>query len=344
MKKIILLHLFLSAGNLLFAQTGYFICENFNALPFHSFPILKTTENHIAVFKINTLIQLTELNKIIDTTDKVIFDKLFNTNDSVSYGKTSIDYNILCNTSTIFSVAVSSEWCGASCGHWTNYYNFNSANGDLISLYDLLDKNKISAAANYLQMKRTAHFISQLKNIESNEPVDTLSILEEINNSHLGYFYFRNDSFFIDDEECLSKLEKYLDLNMTTAFSYSELQLYLNKYGTALFKENKKGIDKFRGEHFPQLYIGTTSDARTFYFSYKFYYDTNGEGFIAFTTDGIARLLNGTLENNHFILTENDSDFNDTGFIKADLFKGIITGFYTSADGRTNYTFSAKKM
>ncbi len=326
MKKIFLLFVCIGFTSPLLSQKGYFDYTVVVDSPSYSFPILKMDFDNNTVLKINTLLQLSELNMLSMTNDKNIFRLVYSFDDSIPFGETWINYNILSNTPSIFSVAIAVEWCGASCGHWTNYYNFNSGNGDIISVYDLLDTKTVTEATSYIQLKRTLHFLTQFNNLDETETVDTTSILSEIENSNLPYFYIAHDSIFIDDEECLTKADKLGDLDMITAFSFTELKKYLSDYGATLLSNSKMNISSFHGTDFPQLYKGTLDDSIPFYFSYRFYYDNNGSGFFAFTKDGIAHGLEGTFEGNHFDLTEPDENYNDKGFIKADFVDGKIIG------------------
>lgn len=342
MKKIFFTFLyFYSTTSLLFAQKGYFNCEVVTDTPMYSFPVLKMNSDNNTALKINTLLQLTELNKIILPSDKNIFNQVYDTDDSIPFGETWLDFEILNNTSTVFSVAINVEWCGASCGHWTNYYNFNSGNGDIISMYDLIDSSEIFIASESIIEKRTQHFINELNNMVEGETVDTTSVLNEMNSNNLNYFYIRNDSVFFDDEHCLSKAEKYYTLDMITSFSSGELKNYLNYYGQSVLSGIKNDVSKFQGKGFPQLYKGITNDSAEFYFTFSFANDQNGGGLIVFDKDGISHSFDGTLVNNHFDLTCHDNDYNDSGFINAVIFKNKITGIYKSVDGKTNYSFVA---
>lgn len=310
----------------------------------YSFPVIKGRENPQTVLKINTMLQLTELSKTIHDTDKNIFSELYDTSGEVSFGVTSLGFEILTNNSKNLSIAINAEWCGASCGHWTNYYNFNPRNGDAISLYDLIDSAKITAATDSILEKRIRHFMNQLKNITDEEMIDTNEVINDMNNSNLSYFFIRNDSIFIDDEECLSKFEKHFDLDMKTVFTLEELNPWLNEYGKAVLSDSKKEISNFRGKDFPQLFYGQMKDSLSFFFSFRLYYEYNGSGFFAFTKDGIAHSLDGTYDNNHFELTEHDINFNDIGFIKADYHDGKISGNYFSKEGKILFPFNAIRM
>lgn len=328
-----------------YSQKGYLDFKTISKGQDFTFPVFQSASDTRVSDKINTILQLFELQLLYQKNAANVFKEFQITSDSIMEGNTSLIFNIIENNTEVLSVSVAREWCGASCNHWTEYYNFNSGNGDLISLYDLIEKDKINVAMAVINWKRTFNFISQLSNLNSEQTIDTTSVLSEINNSILKYFYIKNDSVFISDEECLSKFEKiYYELNMISSFSADDLKPYLNNYGKAVLSNSKASVTKFNGRYFPQLYQGNTSDSALFYFTFDFFYDFNGSGFIAFKNNAVVHLFDGTLENDEFDLTEHDKDYTDIGFIKANIIKGKIIGTYKSFDGKINYSFSAERM
>ena len=191
MKKIIFTLIFFGFSIHLFAEYNYFDCKTITESPMFAFPVLNMTKDSITILKINTLLlQLTELNKTIYSSDRSIFSDLYDTSGEVSFGVTSMGFEVLANTYKIFSMALYIEWCVTFCGHWTNYYNYNSNSdyGDLISLYDLIDTNKITQAMDTILEKRITHFMDQLIYIPEGELIDTNSVTVEIKNSLLNYF------------------------------------------------------------------------------------------------------------------------------------------------------------
>ncbi len=337
--------LLISFASFVSAQKGHFGFDTITRGTEYSFPVFHSPADSIVEIKINVFLQLFELQLLADKDETNLFKELRITDDSIVFGATSLIFEVIENSDKILSVAVSKEWCGASCNHWTAYYNFNSGNGDMMSIYDFIEKDKINIAISVINGKRTFNFLNQLKNLNSEQAIDTTAVFNEIDNSNLDFFYFRNDSLFISDEECLSKFEKaYYDLNMITGFSTAELKPYLNEYGKTVLSISKKDISKFSGNKFPQLYKGKTNDSIEFYFTFDFYYDFNGSGFIAMEKERTIHSFDGRFENNNFDLTEHDNNYYDVGFIKAALVNGKIIGSYKSVNGKINYTFSATKM
>ncbi|GDX53164.1 hypothetical protein LBMAG27_22110 [Bacteroidota bacterium] len=238
------------------AQKKYFNFQTITKDSNFSFPIFQSSSDSIVENKINVLLQLYELQLLYEHNETNLFKILQITSDSVIQGNTSLFFNVIENSDKILSVSFSKEWCSASCNYLTEYYNFNSGNGDLISFYDFIQRDKINSAIAAVTEKRKFNFLNQLPNLKSEQTIDTASVLSELINSNLHYFYIKNDSVFISDDECLSKFEKiYYDLNMITGFSAEELKPYLNDYGKTVYSNSKKTIAKFHGNNFPQLYF-----------------------------------------------------------------------------------------
>jgi len=107
----------------------------------YAIPLIKSEHHSNVANKINQIIQMSQVYKSYN----VVGDKLFTEmQDENGYGKTYLDYEILQNSSSILSIKFTDETMTAYPDYHTAYLNFNSSTGDIIDLFELLNKSGVN--------------------------------------------------------------------------------------------------------------------------------------------------------------------------------------------------------
>ena len=168
----------------------------------YSFPIFKS-EDSLTSFKINTYLQLWELNLLIEKNKAYPFSMINKDGNEELYEGfkplSDIHYKIMENTTKMLSLKISScTSISAEC--WTNYYSFNPQNGDRYFLSDFVNKDDKKKFKDVITEKSKQYFIKQCEAF-SDEVSFSLknSILAKIDkwkkNDLTDEFYFSEDSF-----------------------------------------------------------------------------------------------------------------------------------------------------
>jgi hypothetical protein len=167
----------------------------------------------------------------------------------------------------VLSLSFNESSCGMTCWYWDRYYNFNPANGDLITIEDLFTSEDFKKFKPLIIKRRIDNLASQLESDSiSIDPGFKDELLEEktnsIENDDLSDFFIKNNSLFVDGENLLSKNEKFSGIDMTCEFKLNEFKHYLNDYGKAIFMNTSTPLPSFRSTHLPQLYTGTIGNEK----------------------------------------------------------------------------------
>ncbi|MDM1547482.1 hypothetical protein HX096_06350 [Empedobacter falsenii] len=209
------------------------------------FPFV-TTPSKIISENINQYLSVAYLeNADLSTNDPFQFVK----KNSTFYG-----YNHFKNSIPVITLSIDSEFCGSYCEGATEYVNFDQGNGQLITLKDLLEPNKVEALNKILNQKvrkEIQQFIQQipdLKNLKKDDIefyTNQRSIYEECLEYvdiyklyDYGYkYHFSNDSIYFERGRCSNRAMRALDDlgRFVIGFSKKEIHPYLSTYGNNLY-------------------------------------------------------------------------------------------------------------
>ncbi len=292
-----------------FGQNNFLKIEKISEGKEFHFPIVQCTDKLIEE-KINILLQLGELDLIKGKEKESIFEVTTINNGTIYGGKVSIDYKVLANTDKILSIKFNQSSCGATCAYWVRYHNFNPKNGDRYGLKDFFND------ANYKTFKSIITPLRQnkiKKQIEQQiKSGDNLEQLEEylysyIENDDLDDYYFTSDSLYFDNENLLSKHDKFWDLDHITAVSIETVKHLLNDFGKSALITGEN-LKTFRSMTEPQLYEGTLDNKSRFYLLFKEDYQNHFIGTYAYKKYGRAISLEGSLDNDEYMFKESNDD------------------------------------
>ena len=306
MNKIILVALLiLTSVGVPNAQPGYFSIKKIRKNRSLSFPILNGIGNLRSQTKINQFLQLSELRSLADKGFKHIFDAAV-INDGSIYGrKVSLSYHVHANSARIFSVSIDNSMDGATTHWWTSYYNFNSQNGDRISLRDLFTKDGYAKFLTLVIAKRsTAYRAEVARKVPPEERHAFLGVLGSIESDDLSDFSLGADRITIDGQNLLGKSFCCESLNLEVNFELRDYKRWLNRYGRLVFKLQNGDLAQFRSNELPQLFTGTVGATSPFV-GVIFYNGLSGtEGIYAYLKYKTGIYLTGTLEKQEIELTE----------------------------------------
>lgn len=245
LKRLILLFLLLAYTFSVEAQKGYFnLKEITKDSSFLSFPVFSRARDSLTAQKINTLLQLSELELIIGQQKNNIFENIIA--DTEKSGKWMICYQIYSNSPKVLSIQFSEAFCGAGCNTGISCYNFSSVNGYLIHLKDIFTDDGYTIIKNKISEKRIAKFKKDLIKIDSIQRNDLLTVLDCYKDDALRDYYIQSSSIIINSENCLDKNAKNFDINTLTQLTLPEFKEYLTEYRQKVFGIKIKHTPKKR--------------------------------------------------------------------------------------------------
>lgn len=277
------------------------------------FPVISYSENSRVENKINTFLQVDQLEYIPGSAGNPF--KL------VSTGKTSYSNYVyfyiwekLETPKNILSLALDGEASGAYPEGFSIWKNFDLRTGNFINAKDLFQPNSAKTVENLIQKsikKEVNDFLTQLKSERnpSEEVVDQISIYEDCFTDFTldGIeYYFGKDKIRFIAGRCSNHAMRALDEldRHVVEFPYKDLEKYWSPYAKNLLSGSEK-IDRTSFSH--KLYKGKidgkypiTMLIDQIYddgsFSAKYWYDKN------------KKLIewNGKLKGNHISIIEND--------------------------------------
>lgn len=328
--KIITTFLVLLIASCAIGQTNYFEYKSLKKGMDFSFPVFSCLNDSLASRNINQLLQLSELELLDGYQKNNIFEKVSDNDGTIYGGKVEISYKILSNDSKLLSIQFNESSCGATCAYWVRYYNFNSGNGDLVQLKDLFTTEGFTIFRKNILAKRTANFKKEITKVDKTEREYLLDVLGCYEDDDLHDYYIKDKSIFIDGENCLSKNQKGFGIDMITKFNISEFNKYLNNYGKVVFGIISDNISKYRSYELPQLYEGTIGSSLKVLLIINHDYENKMRGVYAYLKYGQGIYLEGELNNQELILTENTDNFDDNGYINAFFDGKQINGTWTN--------------
>lgn len=303
------------------------------------FPFVSYTENPRVENKINTFLQVNQLEYIPGAEGNPF--KL------VSAGKTSYSNYVyfyswekLETPKNILSIALDGEASGAYPESFSIWKNFDLRTGNFINAKDLFQANSIKTVENLIQKqvkKEVDDFLSQLKSEKnpSEEVLDQISIYEECFTAYSLddiEYYFGKDKIRFIAGRCSNHAMRALDElgSHVVEFTYNELDKYWSPYAKNLLSgstqidktslSNKLYKGKIDGKYPITVLINRLYDDGSF--SAMYWYDKN------------KKLIewNGKIQGNHLLLTESDYYSEEArqwmlrGFVEADLQGNKIIG------------------
>lgn len=252
--------------------------------------------------------------------------------------------------------------CSYTCFYNKTYYNFNSSNGNQLSINDLFDKKQLQEFVKISLLKRQKHFEKQVKKLkkqileEDEELVRNIeSIKESINPNNdedsypISDFYVKDSVLYIDDDSYLRKNIKVMGyFDMITPIHSKDFFHLLNDYGRSVFSKNTTQLSDFQEENSYQLFVGTINqkypillylekgeiDAKTKKISIS--------GKYAYKKYGVAIDLEGEIKDNKITLTEMDKERESNAYWDLTLEKDKLTGTWTNKTREKKYSIEAK--
>jgi hypothetical protein len=289
----------------------------------YKFPVVHFSKNKAAEEKVNTYLQLEELEHLPGVFKKNPFENVMPHEESLS-GTTSF-YSWTRNTTTpnVLSLSQEAESVGAYPEGFTSYHNFDARTGNAIDLDDIFTKDGLNALCKTLnqQVKKTIEdYLAELNKSgqdtgysqeEKDEQIGMYqSCLEGVLDYNMEYysFYFSGDSVVFERGRCsnhamraLDDLDKY-----TIPMAFSTVKQYLTHYGENLIFNSDKPIGTLTPKH--RLYKGFIN---SMYPIRAMISTINGDG--SFTMQYWYEKTktpiewSGTFKNNHFSLREGDA-------------------------------------
>lgn len=324
-------------------QTKYFTCKSLTSGKEFSFPVFSLAADSFTTRNINQLLQLSELELLDGYQKKNIFEKISVDNGTIYGGKTNISFDILTNSSKLLSLRFDEASCGMTCTYWIRYYNFNAGNGDLLQLKDLFTAEGFAAFNKLALRKRSARFQKELVKIKSDQRETLLYVLDSYKEDDLNDYFIKDTSISVDGENCLSKNDKFSDIDMITKFNLHEFKKYLNDYGKTVFGIKNDSVSTYRSHELPQLFEGTI-DSSLNILLVMIHDDKNKmRGGYAYLKFGRLIYFEGELNGKELILTEKKDNSDDNGYINANFDGNKMNGLWTNKNKTKSLKFIATR-
>jgi hypothetical protein len=229
----------------------------------NKFPLIRLPNNKSAEDKINTLLQLEQLEHLPGVFKKNPFEKITYGHDDGTGGSVNF-YNYSSNTtvSNVLSLALNGEATGAYSENFDYYYNFDLRTGNKILLQQLFTKDGLNTLTQILNKRVKKEIDDYL--IEIQKPADTQKITaedsealddevgmyEECLGNVMTYdieyysFFFSNDSITFERERCSSHAMRALDDldKFDIAIAFKDLKEYLSPYGESLLNNSMENL------------------------------------------------------------------------------------------------------
>ena len=310
------------------------------------FPII-SCENSKVKEKINTYIQLSELDIIKGLEKNSIFEKRFDeakfTFPGIPEGLLDLNYQLLYNAQNNFSFSLYHIYQWATLSYWIEYYNFNPQNGDRYFLKDFFD------STNFHKMKEILypHF-KELFYSDKNQckDINTKYYLDIFLNEEFLFedFYFTKDSLFLDIFNILGKNDKSCFEETRFGVPILKIKHLLNEYGIAAMISGKN-LYKYSYIGGIQFYKGKVDEKYDFYLLYslnerKTY--LNGK-FIIINTGKVYN-FEGSVTNNIFEFPINEIDNRKEGSVKFEFKDNCLIGSKLDSFNRVEFSLKAKRL
>ena len=147
--------LMLVLGLSVFAQSNLVHYQMVSKGKDQSFPVFFNSSNERAISRVNSFLQLLELERLVHKPSGKVFDRVSMDDGSIYGKKKSMEATVFSNDHRLISVGFVESSCGATCAYWHSYYNFNPGNGDRIELKDLFTPDGFEQLSKRIVSKRS---------------------------------------------------------------------------------------------------------------------------------------------------------------------------------------------
>jgi len=304
------------------------------------FPVISYSKNPSVENKINTFLQVSELEYIPNSGGNPFKLASTATNSYTNY----IDFyswQKLETPKNILTVSINGEATGAYSENFSNWKNFDLRTGNYINLQDLFQPNSIKTVENLINQrvrKRINDFIVELKSNKngSEDETEQIDIYEQcFTDNTLQYleYFFGKDKLTVVVGRCSNHASRALDDlgNHEIILSYKELEKHWSAYAINLLSGSEQTVSKpgisnrlykgkIDGKYPITVLINEINEDGSF--SSVYWYDKN------------KKLINwrGEFVHDHLSMTEDDYHSEEQkawiprALIEADLKGNKITG------------------
>ncbi|PQA95595.1 hypothetical protein B0A69_04245 [Chryseobacterium shigense] len=280
------------------------------------FPVVSYVGNPLVEAKINTFLQVNELEYVPNSGSDPFKKASTATN---SYGNYLYFYSWekLETPKNIVSIGMDGEASGAYPEGFSKWINFDVRTGNFINCQDLFQPNSVKAVENIINQKvkkRVNEFLSELKSDKNptEEVQDQIAMYEDCFMEHtleyIGY-YFGKDKLTFVAGRCSNHAMRALDDlgSHTIEIPYKDLEKYWSTYAKNLLSGSEK-TDKTRFQY--KLLKGKIDHKYPItVFIKHLYTDNNENSFSAmYWYDKNKKLIEweGKISEDHISITEND--------------------------------------
>lgn len=290
----------------------------------NKFPLVNLSKNKDVENKINTTLQLEQLEHLPGVFKKNPFEKVTYGHDNGMGGSVNFyEYTQNSTISNILSLTLKGEGTGAYSENFDYYYNFDLRTGNKILLQQLFTEdglNNLTQLLNQRVKKEIDDYLAKLQKPTNNQKIteedstaldDEEGMYEECLGSVMDYkpeyysFNFTHDSIVFERERCSNHAMRALDEldKFDISLSFKELKSYLSVYGENLLNNSNTAIETqspegklykgfIDGKYPISAMIGDIYDDGSF--SMNYWYNKTK----------IPITWNGSFANQHFSLTE----------------------------------------
>ena len=283
--------------------------EDFN------FPLISFQENPSVQDKINTFLQVNEL-EFIPGSGKNPFKLASTATNSYTnyiyfYGWKKLD-----SPKNILSIELEGEASGAYSEGFTTYRNFDLRTGNYINLQDLFKPNaglQVEKIINDKVKKRVNDYIVELKSAPTRdqEAEEQIAMFKNcFTDNTLTYlkFYFEKDQLTFVAGRCSNHAMRAMDDlgSHEITFKLKELEKYFSPFAKNLLSNSHPVISQ--GSIRNKLYKGKIDGKYAITLLVKKIYEEDGSLSIVYWYEKSKKLIewDGTFKNNHISATEND--------------------------------------
>jgi len=229
----------------------------------NKFPVVSLSRNETVESKINTFLQLEQLEHLPGMFKKNPFEKITYGHDDGTGGSVNFyDYSSNATISNILSLTLNGEATGAYSEHFDYYYNFDLRTGNKILMQQLFTEeglNKLTQILNQQVKNEIDDYLIEIqKNADTQKLIaedsealnDEVGMYEECLNDVMNYkpeyysFYFTVDSIVFERERCSNHAMRALDDldKFDISIAFKDLKPYLSSYGESLLSNSMEHI------------------------------------------------------------------------------------------------------
>jgi hypothetical protein len=226
MKKIIYFLLLTLGSFNTFSQSSKLIVEDLKpTIDGNKFPIIKYKNDSKVEYKINTLLQIENLEHLPNNFKKNPFEKVVMGEEGINGSTQFYGYKKNTTPENILSLMINGEATGAYSEEFEMYYNFDLRTGKKINLNDIitesgitiitkkLNKNVKQKIENFLAARKKGHKNKEQKDLLSDQMLLYTECLDNIEQTTIEYYkyYFKKDSITFVRERCSNHAMRAID-------------------------------------------------------------------------------------------------------------------------------------